>query len=148
MKFDDAEKSFRAALEAAREPSRKAEVFVWLARLSLSRRSQALRDEKAPEAAGYLAAAQQSVAEAVKLAPENASVALMDAQLANLSGDKDKAVELRKRAAASPAVAALLFRDDPRTRRKGRGDRDGVARRASGERRGPERRGRLLRRAG
>jgi tetratricopeptide (TPR) repeat protein len=111
MKFDDAEKSFRAALEAAREPSLKAEALVWLARLSLSRRSQALRDEKAPEAAGYLAAAQQSVAEAVKLAPENASVALMDAQLANLSGDQSKAVELRKRAAASPAVAALLFRE-------------------------------------
>ena len=111
MKFDDAEKSFRAALEAAREPSRKAEALVWLARLSLSRRSQALRDEKAPEAAGYLAAAQQSVAEAVKLAPENASVALMDAQLANLLGDKAKAMELRKRAAASPAVAALLFRE-------------------------------------
>ncbi len=111
MKFDDAEKSFRAALQAAREPAPKAEALVWLARLSLSRRSQALRDEKTTEAAGYLAAARQSVAEAVKLAPENASVALMDAQLANLAGEKDKAAELRKRAAASPAVAALLFRD-------------------------------------
>ena len=108
IKFDDAEKSFRAALDAAREPSRKADALLSLAQVSLSRR-QALRDEKAPEAAGYLAAAQQSVAEAVKLAPENPSVALMDAQLANLSGDQDKAAELRKRAAASPAVAALLF---------------------------------------
>ena len=111
MKFDDAEKSFRAALEAAREPALKAEALVWLARLSLSRRSQALRDEKAPEAAACLAAARQSVAEAVKLAPDNAFVALMDAQLANLSGEQGKAAELRKRAAASPAVAALLLRE-------------------------------------
>jgi tetratricopeptide (TPR) repeat protein len=111
MKFDDADRSFHAALEAARDPSRKAEALVWLARLSLSRRIEAMHDDKAPEAAACLAAAQQAMAEADKLAPENASVTLMDAQLAKLSGDKEKALELRKRATVSPAVAALLFRE-------------------------------------
>jgi len=36
---------------------------------------------------------------------------LMESQLANLSGDKEKAAELRKRAAASPGAAALLIRE-------------------------------------
>jgi tetratricopeptide (TPR) repeat protein len=104
-----AEREFGAVVEAA-EPIQKVPGLAWLARAELSR-VRGLSIATSGEDRSRVEAARRHLQEAARIAPDDAELLILQAQVSELLGDDKASAELERKASNSPQLAALAIRN-------------------------------------